>query len=95
MKDKKITQMGVRTHTKEELKSFFSEHFFGAHIKEQDMIASLLAFAKLEFAKKSNDVETLRKIHNEITINQKEFAKKSNDVEKLRQIHNEITINQK
>lgn len=66
MKDKKITQMGVRTETKEELRNFFSEHFFGAHIKEQDMIASLL-----EFAKKSNDVGILRQIHNEITINQK------------------------
>ena len=66
MKDKKITQMGVRTETKEELRNFFSEHFYNAHIKEQDMIASLL-----EFAKKSNDVETLRKIHNEITVNQK------------------------
>lgn len=66
MKDTKITQFGIRTHTKEELKEYFKSVFFGAHIKEQDMIASLL-----EFAKKSNDVETLRKIHNQITINQK------------------------
>lgn len=74
MNKKKITQVGVRIETKEALKSLFDEVFSGAHIQEKNMIATLLEFTK-KFIKNENEAETLfselRKIHSEITSNQK------------------------